>query len=225
MVQRLVENLQFLKNYLRYIPLFTLVRGGYIVLILMFFLLAEKQGSQFSEYMEKLDRVAMQQILSDINISTNSKQFSIYYKNENINSFLKTSEINNNVQFVANKHFIRVMINQFLQSIAKKCSIIVDGRDMGTVVFPNAMIKFFLNANISTRAQRSYLDYKKKGIQKNVRAIQKALLQRDTLDKNRKWGALSCAKDAIYIDNTKISLEQSVLNIKNHIDSQLKQYT
>ena len=89
----------------------------------------------------------------------------------------------------------------------KKVGAVLDGRDIGSVIFPDAEIKLFITADLEVRAQRRQEDYKKMGQDYSVRYIIEKLKERDKRDKNRKVSPLICVPDAIVYDNSEISLE------------------
>ena len=89
----------------------------------------------------------------------------------------------------------------------EKVGAVLDGRDIGSVIFPDAKIKFFITADLTERARRRREDYKKMGQDYSVRDILEKLTERDKTDKNRKVSPLICVPDAIVYDNSEISLE------------------
>ena len=90
----------------------------------------------------------------------------------------------------------------------KKVGAVLDGRDIGSVIFPDAKIKFFITAELTVRAQRRREDYKKMGQDYSVGDIIEKLKERDKRDKNRKVSPLICMPDAIVFDNSQISFER-----------------
>ena len=90
----------------------------------------------------------------------------------------------------------------------KKIGAVLDGRDIGSIIFPNAKIKFFITADLAVRAQRRKEDYKKMGQEYSLRDIMERLKQRDKRDKNRKVSPLICMPDAIVYDNSENSFER-----------------
>ena len=90
---------------------------------------------------------------------------------------------------------------------SKKVGAVLDGRDIGSVIFPHAEIKFFVTANLAVRARRRKEDYKKIGQEYSLRDITEKLKERDERDKNRKFSPLICTSDAIVYNNSKTSLE------------------
>ena len=90
----------------------------------------------------------------------------------------------------------------------KKVGAVLDGRDIGSVIFPNAKIKFFVTADLEVRAQRRKEEYKKMGQEYSMRYLTEKLKERDKRDKNRKVSPLICMPDAIVFDNSEISFER-----------------
>ena len=90
----------------------------------------------------------------------------------------------------------------------KKIGAVLDGRDIGSIIFPNAKIKFFITADLAVRAQRRKEDYKKMGQEYSLRDITNKLKERDKRDQTRKVSPLICMPDAIVYDNSKIPLER-----------------
>ena len=97
--------------------------------------------------------------------------------------------------------------------LGKSGGVVLEGRDIGTVVFPNAELKYFLFANSLTRAERRKLELQEKGIAQEVQELEKDLLYRDHLDSSREISPLKKAVDAIGLDTTNLTLEMQV----NHI--------
>ena len=90
----------------------------------------------------------------------------------------------------------------------KKLGVVLDGRDIGSVIFPNAQIKFFVTADLAVRAKRREEQYKKMGQEYSVSDITNKLEQRDKRDRNRKVSPLICMSDAIVYDNSEVSFEK-----------------
>jgi len=102
----------------------------------------------------------------------------------------------------------------FLNEYAKDRSIIMDGRDIGTVVFPNADFKFYLDANVDVRAERRF---KESHTDMSLEEIKESIIKRDENDKNKPFGALKIAEDAIYIDTSFLTLQEVVQKILDKI--------
>lgn len=99
-----------------------------------------------------------------------------------------------------------------------KSSCVLDGRDIGTVVFPDADKKFFLDADFKERVSRRHKEHKGNGVKISFQAIEKDLKNRDTIDSTRKCAPLKKAPDAIYVDTTHMSIEEVVNKLLNYIN-------
>jgi cytidylate kinase len=104
----------------------------------------------------------------------------------------------------------------------KKKGAVLDGRDIGSVIFPNAKIKFFIVADLEVRAKRRNEEYKKIGIEHTITNIEKKLKERDKRDKTRKVSPLLCVSDAIVYDNSKIPLKRLEKEIIEIVEKKYK---
>ena len=109
------------------------------------------------------------------------------------------------------------VLTQWQREIAGERSCILDGRDIGTVVFPNADFKFFLVTDLKVRAERRYQECLQKGIAMTLEEIEKNLAERDRIDSSRATAPLKKADDAIEIDTTQLSIEQQVKKIEDRV--------
>ncbi len=105
---------------------------------------------------------------------------------------------------------VRDFLLNLQRNIAKNNNVIMDGRDIGTVILPDAQYKFFLTASPEVRANRRYKELKEKGIETDYKEILKDIIQRDYNDSHRETAPLKQAEDAILIDSSNLSLEESV---------------
>lgn len=126
---------------------------------------------------------------------------------------IRSNEINSNVSKVSSNKLIRELMTGFQRKIGKMQSCILDGRDIGTVVFPKADIKIFLIADSKMRASRRYKENLQKGIESSLEEIEKNLIERDSLDSTREIAPLLKADDAIEIDTSNITVDDVVENI------------
>lgn len=114
---------------------------------------------------------------------------------------------------------VRTAINAFLQEFNVAPGLVADGRDMGTVVFPNADLKLFLTASNETRATRRFLQLQQSGIDANFDAVLQGLIERDIRDQNRKSAPLRPDQAAIIIDTTSLSINEVLQLIMKHAES------
>ena len=112
---------------------------------------------------------------------------------------------------------VRATLTQWQREIAKECNCSLDGRDIGTVVFPHANFKFFLVTDLKVRAERRYLECQQKGIPMTLEEIEKNLAERDRIDSSRATAPLKKAEDAIEIDTTQLSIQQQVKIIEDRV--------
>ena len=121
---------------------------------------------------------------------------------------IRTFEVSEKVSYICSFPEIREAMTQLQRELAKKHSVIMDGRDIGTSVFPNADLKLFFVADSKERARRRQLDYLAKGIEKTVEEVEKEIVKRDELDSSRELSPLCKARDAIEIDTTALSVQE-----------------
>jgi len=121
---------------------------------------------------------------------------------------IRIPEVSNMVSRVAAIKGVRVCMVKHQRELAKKGGVIVEGRDIGTVVFPDADIKFFMTAGVNERSKRRYKELVQKGIKVDKNSVEENLVSRDKKDSSRKVSPLKPAKDAIIIDTTKLTIPQ-----------------
>ena len=134
----------------------------------------------------------------------------IFYKNENITSHLYSQRIANNIKYVSNNRFIREYITSIQRDLSKNINVVCEGRDIGSVVFPNADFKFFLKCDIKERVKRRYKQFINNNIVVDKKELKSMILQRDKNDINRKNSPLKIVDGSILIDTTSLSLEDII---------------
>lgn len=146
-------------------------------------------------------------IISFKNINDDQR---VYINDKDVSFDIRTPEITANVSQVSALSEIRKKMVEIQRKIAGENNIIMDGRDIGTTVLPDADVKIFLNASVASRAKRRYLDFKEKGINQNLTDIEKDIADRDYKDMHRKISPLRKAEDAYQVDTTDMSIDQVV---------------
>ena len=139
------------------------------------------------------------------------------WNNSDITKYLSLENINENINFISNNKVIREYLVLQQRILANKRNIVCEGRDIGTVVFPNADYKFFLSASLESRVSRRYIEMRSKNYKITEHEIKNNLIKRDKNDIERKNSPLLKANDAIEIDTTNISISEQVLIIYNKI--------
>ncbi|MGE4318386.1 MAG: (d)CMP kinase [Deferribacterales bacterium] len=131
-------------------------------------------------------------------------------RTDDISKVIRTPEIAANVSAVAAMEKIRAQVNEKLRYMASKTSVIMDGRDIGTFVFPDADYKFFLVASPRERARRRLKDYEAMGLTKTIEEIEQEIIKRDKLDSEREHAPLKKAENAEEIDTTDLTIEEVI---------------
>jgi len=139
----------------------------------------------------------------------------VYLNGENIEKDIRTMEVSQYVSPVAALSEVRQKLVQQQQQMGKEKGIVMDGRDIGTVVFPEAELKLFMTASAETRAMRRYKELLERGQQLSYEEVLKNVTTRDYIDSTRKDSPLKKAKDAIEIDNSNLTIEEQLTSILN----------
>ncbi len=142
----------------------------------------------------------------------------MYLNNENVETQIRTIEVSSFVSKVAEVSEVRTKLVEQQQEMGKNKGIVMDGRDIGTVVFPDAELKIFMTASPETRAQRRFDELQAKGDQVSYEEVLKNVVERDYIDTHRKDSPLIIAEDAIEIDNSYLNKQEQfdiVLDLVN----------
>lgn len=145
-------------------------------------------------------------------------EMTLYLNGENIAQAIRTSEVSDNVSFIAKQKEVRDFLLHTQRKMAEKGGVIMDGRDIGTVILPDADYKFFMTASADERARRRYLELQQLGIESTLEEVKENLLKRDKIDSEREVAPLKQADDAILIDNTHINREETIELILSKIN-------
>lgn len=135
----------------------------------------------------------------------------ILLNKEDVTSELRSHRVNNSVSIVAKHAAARREITELQRQIISSFkNVILDGRDIGTVVLPDADFKFYLDASVDERARRRWLEIKEKNVAVSVDEVRDGITRRDYIDSNRKEAPLLMAADAFYVDTTSLSFTEVV---------------
>lgn len=171
---------------------------------------AENGEINIPELLSNLDKISLK-------FKENKGQLEIYLNNENVSKSIRETEVSNQVSLVAKHPEVRDRLVILQRKIAEKQGVIMDGRDIGTIVLPNANYKFFLTASIEERARRRFLELKSLGMETSLEEVKQNLIERDKTDSEREASPLKKADDAILIDNTNINKDETVQLILSYI--------
>ena len=153
----------------------------------------------------------------DIEIDSSGKKDIILLNGEDVTSKIRTKEVTSIVSQVSSIIPVREKMVDVQRKLAKGKNVIVEGRDIGTVVFPNADLKIYLDASIEVRANRRFKEEKEKGTNITYEEVLESIKQRDYNDMHKKFGALKKADDAILIDTSNLSIDEVVEKVKQLI--------
>lgn len=134
----------------------------------------------------------------------------IFLNGIDISKEIRTQEVSENVSLIARQKEVRDFLLNAQRMMAEKGGIIMDGRDIGTVILPHADFKFFLTASIEERTKRRFLELKNLGIATDQDTVRQNLLSRDKTDSEREIAPLKKAEDAIVIDNSELTKHETI---------------
>ncbi|WDF45126.1 (d)CMP kinase [Chryseobacterium sp. KACC 21268] len=157
--------------------------------------------------------------LPDINLEFQNVdgELQLFLNGKNINREIRFPQVSDNVSQVAKEAEVRNFLLETQRVIAEKGGIIMDGRDIGTVVLPDADYKFFMTASQDERARRRFLELELAGENIDIETVKQNLITRDKIDSEREVSPLKQADDAILIDNTNINKEETIALILSYI--------
>lgn len=157
------------------------------------------------------DEKSVEEVLKSTKVEY--KQGKLYLDNKELNDEIRTPEINQLVSPVSALKIVREYLTESQRKIGELENSILDGRDVGTAIFPNAEIKIFLVANPKKRAIRRYEENLQKGLEANLEEIEANMILRDKMDSEREVAPLIKASDAIEVDNSDLTPEEVVERI------------
>ena len=147
---------------------------------------------------------------AEISIEYQNGEQIVLLNDENVNSYLRTEEVGNMASVSSAVPRVREKLLSLQRKLARDMSVVMDGRDIGTTILPDADVKIYLTASSLTRAKRRYLELQEKGTVCNVDEIQKDIEERDQRDMNREISPLRQAEDAILVDSSDLTIQQVV---------------
>ena len=161
------------------------------------------------------DHEAIEKLVQTIEIgfSMQDGKQSVFMNGEDVTDEIRSLEVTRNVSAVSALKEVRTRLVHLQQEIAENHSIIMDGRDIGTVVLPQAEIKIFLVASVEERARRRFIENQEKGIEMSYEELVEDIRRRDHIDSTRKESPLRKAEDAIEIDTTTMTIEDVVKTV------------
>ncbi|CAH0208716.1 (d)CMP kinase [Chryseobacterium sp. WG14] len=153
----------------------------------------------------------------ELEFKNNEGTLVLFLNHTDISKEIRMNEVSDHVSVVAKQKEVRDFLLQAQRSLAEKGGVIMDGRDIGTVVLPKADYKFFLTASIDERTNRRFLELKGLGIEADKKQVKQNLIERDKIDSEREIAPLKQADDAIVIDNSTLSKEETIQLMLSYI--------
>lgn len=169
----------------------------------------------------EVNETLLTKILSQLDIrfqhnSAKDRQ-EIYMNGENIEDEIRDIEVSDSVSIISKLKFVRENLVTLQRKLSKNKRVIMDGRDIGTVVFPDAELKIFMTASEEIRAYRRFIEMKENGSDVKLESVKKNIHFRDFIDQTREESPLRQAEDAVVLDNTNLNIEESVEFVLNVI--------
>ena len=169
-------------------------------------------GLKFLRSSKNFDENILAEIMRDIEI-TLDKNAKVFLDGEDVTKEIRTPEVSKLASDVSKYGFVRQKLTELQREMARQGSVIMDGRDIGTQVLPNADVKIFLTASLSERARRRFEELKAKGQDVTLDAVESEIAFRDKQDSEREIAPLAKADDAVLIDSTNMTVDDVVNSI------------
>ena len=162
----------------------------------------------------KVDDEGLKRVLPSIvfgfKYNDEKKRYESYMNGEYVEKAIRRLDVSDNVSLVASLPYVRELLVEKQREMASAGGVIMDGRDIGSVVFPNAEVKFFMTASPEVRARRRYEELKGKGEQVTYEEVEANVRKRDYIDEHRETAPLVRVPDAVLIDNSDMTVEEEV---------------
>lgn len=167
--------------------------------------------------MENGDLLTALARLTKIDLKDSAAGLKVFLDGEDVSSLIRTPELTNNVKYIARVPGVRKEMVRLQRAIGERSGAVLEGRDIGTVVFPDADFKFYLDADTEERARRRHKELVEAGQKVNYKDIKEDVIARDESDMKRSVGALKKAEDAILVDTTNLSIDGVVKKLLAYI--------
>lgn len=163
------------------------------------------------------EEIACQKALEQVHLDMKNERF--FVNGQDVSEAIRGPRVSSYVSEIAALKVVRNQLVHLQRKIAKGKEVILDGRDIGTVVFPKANLKIFLLASAEERAKRRFLEYEEKGETISYEEVLKSIQERDYIDSTRKESPLRKSEDAIEIDSSTMTIEEVVAEVSKEIES------
>lgn len=176
-----------------------------------------RQGIEADEH----ERISASLSGADVTIEYINGEQQVLLNGENVTPILRTEEVGNMASASSVNGDVRAKMKELQQKLAATTNVVMDGRDIGTVILPNAQVKVYLTASVEVRADRRYKELVEKGLEADLEKIKKDIEERDYRDMNRDIAPLRQAEDATLVDSSYLTIEESAAVIMNLIDKKM----
>lgn len=163
------------------------------------------------------DAPALSKALKNVSVSIQYDEGTqqVYLNGENVTKYLRTEAVGNMASVSSAKTEVRAALLELQRTLAKENNVVMDGRDIGTNVLPDAQVKVYLTASSGERASRRYKELVERGETADLAQIEKDIIERDNRDMSREIAPLKQAEDAVYIDSSDMSIDEVVKAIRD----------
>ena len=157
----------------------------------------------------------------DLTLEPTASACKVYVKGQDVTDLIRQQQINENVSTIASYKGVREYLVERQQAMAAVGGVILDGRDIGSVVLPNAELKIYLTASVDARAKRRWLEVHGTSNEQPLEDIKKNVESRDEMDKNRDESPLVCVEDAIVVDSSNMTFDEAVKHILHLVQERI----
>lgn len=157
----------------------------------------------------------------DLTMEASDDSCKVFIAGQDVTDFIRTPQVNNAVSIVASYKGVRQYLVERQRLMAEAGGVILDGRDIGSVVLPNAELKIYLTASVEARAMRRYLEVKGTVNEQTLEDIKDSVMQRDDMDKNRKESPLIQVEDAVLVDSSEMTFDKTVEHILHLVQERI----
>lgn len=157
----------------------------------------------------------------DLTMEASDDSCKVFIAGQDVTNFIRTPQVNNAVSIVASYKGVRQYLVERQRLMAEAGGVILDGRDIGSVVLPNAELKIYLTASVEARAMRRYLEVKGTVNEQTLEDIKDSVMQRDDMDKNRKVSPLIQVEDAVLVDSSEMTFDETVEHILHLVQERI----
>ena len=157
----------------------------------------------------------------DLTIEPTANACKVFVKGQDVTDLIRQQQINENVSTIASYKGVREYLVERQQAMAAVGGVILDGRDIGSVVLPKAELKIYLTASVDARAKRRWLEVQGTSNEQSLEDIKKNVESRDEMDKNRDESPLVCVEDAIVVDSSNMTFDETVEHILHLVQERI----